>query len=601
MKMTLNLKKIIWSGLVVIGLLLVTGSCFFFLRTNQGPKDEVVEKDLPAEKSARNKIVIQPASSQMMSAWAEQLNSEGMNLYNKGDLQDAARLFKQSILADANYILPHYNLACVLNLLRNAGKAVDVKEIYDELTICLNLDAEKAKMPVDWIYSRLKEDADLDTLRGNEDYNKLLNYKIKNMNNKEKWFLGSWVNSGVVYFDFKADHTFTWSISFENSGSGSGRWKLNEATGELTIDCDKFVEDDFKDGGRNEVNPPSGGRFDAKKMELTIDWGEGQQIYKQDYTALIRAVEDGDCGAVLQLAKSGYDILRPIGEGMGPGSTMVYAIETKRAAMIRLLIGLGLSLKGDELTSLEKTDPEIFSLIINRNIKKKFPKGVTEVVEYILRNKIELDKTGEGNWNRCFFIGWSKELAGTSVLLEENFFAEAGELFYNLMILNGYPSETMEEKMLSYHNLDHFAVNGEQAPIPDTERLKKWMVANPEKWLSVLEKYDIVYPIQFQLTQEKIMLGKKEYEINLEKGAFSSLIVHNLANDRYKTYQEFEGDCELIGWSGDGGEYPGLTFVCFIKQAVKSELTKTKNGIDYYVDDLNIVPYINTVNRAELN
>lgn len=97
----------------------------------------------------------------------------------------------------------------------------------------MNLDAEKAKRPVAWISLQLSEDTDLDTLQGNEDFNRLLNYKVKNMNNVEKWFIGSWVTFGWYILILRPDHTFTWLIAFENSGSGSGRWKLNEATGNL--------------------------------------------------------------------------------------------------------------------------------------------------------------------------------------------------------------------------------------------------------------------------------------------------------------------------------------------------------------------------------
>lgn len=66
----------------------------------------VADKDLTEEKPKRSQIIIEPASPQMMSAWSKQLNSEGMNLYDKGDLQGVARLFKQSILDDVIHPLP---------------------------------------------------------------------------------------------------------------------------------------------------------------------------------------------------------------------------------------------------------------------------------------------------------------------------------------------------------------------------------------------------------------------------------------------------------------------------------------------------------------
>ena len=106
-----------------------------------------------------------PAELGQPELTAQQLNSAGFHYYEQGDLYAAVLLFREATQRDPEHVLAHYNLACVLALVRrvNRGSACGRVEAYrsdilDHLEIAARLDPGRKR--------RMLEDPDLSDLRG---------------------------------------------------------------------------------------------------------------------------------------------------------------------------------------------------------------------------------------------------------------------------------------------------------------------------------------------------------------------------------------------------------------------------------------------------
>lgn len=96
-----------------------------------------------------------------ISAESAALNAQGMDFYDTGDYARAADFFRRAAAVDENNYLAHYNLACTLTLMED-----NLKEIYESLETAMALSPERK--------ARMQEDSDLDALRRQLRYQRLL-------------------------------------------------------------------------------------------------------------------------------------------------------------------------------------------------------------------------------------------------------------------------------------------------------------------------------------------------------------------------------------------------------------------------------------------
>lgn len=175
------------------------------------------------EETRSNNSALKPEynyeSSLEMFQWCDALNTEGYHEYEKGNYIEAINLFQQAIIADASYILPHYNLACTYALLYEKGLFTDLDEIRDELQICLVLDATKANRDNDWIYESLNNDSDLDSIRNEDFFSELFDldrsFTASPNFDIDLLLSGVWKNSMITTITFNEDKTFEMSEEFE--------------------------------------------------------------------------------------------------------------------------------------------------------------------------------------------------------------------------------------------------------------------------------------------------------------------------------------------------------------------------------------------------
>jgi len=85
------------------------------------------------------------------------LNNKAMEFYERGEYEEASRLFRQAVDHDPKHFLAHYNLACTLTLLKDQGRENSWEEIYHHLVLSVALSPSRWK--------RVLEDPDLQTFR----------------------------------------------------------------------------------------------------------------------------------------------------------------------------------------------------------------------------------------------------------------------------------------------------------------------------------------------------------------------------------------------------------------------------------------------------
>jgi tetratricopeptide (TPR) repeat protein len=165
---------------------------------------DVFEDSVDIVENEENKSAVQ------LNGEAIQLNSEGMQYYDNGDYRKAIEFFEKSIVRDPAYILPHYNLACTLNILRDSGENILIKDIVSELQITLNLNPVIAGRNKGWAEARIREDDDLKSLLIIEEFQeKVLNYHPLDVNIGIIDMLAGtfWDYGNVVYASFESDYS----------------------------------------------------------------------------------------------------------------------------------------------------------------------------------------------------------------------------------------------------------------------------------------------------------------------------------------------------------------------------------------------------------
>jgi hypothetical protein len=181
-------------------------------------KAGVIEIPLTVVKSKEN-----PSRRQL----SQSLNNQGLDAYKNGRIEEAAELFRQSILADSTHLYCHYNLACMLSLLLSQGAQVDEDELYDELAIALGIDSVRPGTEKDWVVKRMGADADLDHVRSSERFIKLLESpKPVEMGNPDL-LTGRWTDDNYHTLELNGDKTFSFTNTAVESPAAEvkGTWK----------------------------------------------------------------------------------------------------------------------------------------------------------------------------------------------------------------------------------------------------------------------------------------------------------------------------------------------------------------------------------------
>jgi hypothetical protein len=146
--------------------------------TQQGGDPRAAATPAPAAPTTENNELI-VACRNAMDAFPDEpsahrstpseLNTVGYRCYKAGMLPQARHLFLLALRVDQNHALAHYNLACTLMLLRQAGAACEhdatLAMVMHHLESAVAIDPKRKE--------RMKEDADLEGLRDNLRYRML--------------------------------------------------------------------------------------------------------------------------------------------------------------------------------------------------------------------------------------------------------------------------------------------------------------------------------------------------------------------------------------------------------------------------------------------
>jgi len=146
---------------------------------------------------------------------SRELNTKGYELYKDKDYESALDYFKKAYEADDTYLYAHYNYACTLGVLMKMDypQWYDYRsDIHDHLKIVLNIDPNYIE--------KIKTDEDLDLIRKDFEYHKLLGYgtekdeDIKYMLVELDWYVnGPGVFTPIGSAGFKKDGSFVFSFA----------------------------------------------------------------------------------------------------------------------------------------------------------------------------------------------------------------------------------------------------------------------------------------------------------------------------------------------------------------------------------------------------
>jgi hypothetical protein len=350
---------------------------------------EAAKKEADKEARIQNLIAEYGRITAGMDSGSRALNDAGYREYERGRYWEAAKLFSASIVFDAANILPHYNLACTLALLREEGQEVDLWEIEHELNICFSLDPAPAGRPADWILSRVREDSDLDAIRDMKFFRAVASYGHSRLYSEvyadqQAWLCGGSWFGGPDIFSFYMDRTFSFTVQSEYGMRGSGSWGLEGQICDdgfyISFDHDEFLAESGRDGSWYAVPGPKHARLKASEMILEVWWKEDEnslkwweepgERYQQTASVLWSAVEENAAAKAAGFLRAGYPVNQRYEYSYsGDDSILTPALENKNTAMIRLLAGYGLPVLPKLLPALYDLDPDLWAAVIYRTVK----------------------------------------------------------------------------------------------------------------------------------------------------------------------------------------------------------------------------------------
>jgi hypothetical protein len=320
------------------------------------------------------------------------LNTLGMEYYGKKQYGEAAGCFEQSIIVYPNYILPHYNLACTLNLMRDAGDDIPLNIIKGELIIALNLNPETGGRQKGWAEKRMWEDSDLSSLWEIPDFKSFfdtytptaIEYTIEKLLDSTGWF------GGIFAASFCEDKSFSGGVYMESGYREGGTWKFNnDDKTEILIYNVSIAFEDLRGGGHPLWPEPTPThdilyKFDMEKMLMYIGdhevstesplFGYGdimfQHLYnnKIDYSAIIQIINSGfpvNCDTAREKYVEENFINLHSADIHGNSGVFAEVLRTKDIPLIRLFLGYLEEIDEYYLEELKKISEDLYLSYIN--------------------------------------------------------------------------------------------------------------------------------------------------------------------------------------------------------------------------------------------
>ena len=274
------------------------------------------------------------------------LNKKGLDVYKKGRITAAADLFRDAILADSTYMYSHYNLACMLSLLKGQGKKVDDDELYDELDIALGMDSVSPETEKNWVVSRLQTDTDLDPVRNETRFRALPGIELPAKISTRDLIQGVWIDNNNQYtLEFREDGSFFYRCKSVSDSAREGSWNLNKGTGLFTLDCSELIYT-FYNAKKNETitNKTNTLEFDPFQLVIKLIDTAGNEretavILHRKTAPLQRALQKMDIKQLAGLFSQ--NIIPAYEESPPPGQKYLLeeVLDSRRMALIRLFIG----------------------------------------------------------------------------------------------------------------------------------------------------------------------------------------------------------------------------------------------------------------------
>lgn len=145
---------------------------------------------------------------------ARERNTQGFELYQLGKYEEALTLFEEAIEQDDTYFYPYYNYACTLGVLMK----LDYPRWYDSRSTIHEYLKKVVELNPEYI-EKIKTDRDLDEIRKDYEYLKLIGYTLDNdediayiLQNVHWSIHGPGIFSHIGGFVFSEESTFVMSV-----------------------------------------------------------------------------------------------------------------------------------------------------------------------------------------------------------------------------------------------------------------------------------------------------------------------------------------------------------------------------------------------------
>lgn len=211
------------------------------------------------------------------------LNTKGYELYQKGNYVEALKYFESAFEEDENYIHAHYNYACTLGVLMKLDYPewyVYREDVHKHLKIAVEINPDYIE--------KIKSDSDLEIIRKDFEYFKLLGYgtetdeDIRHLLISLDWHInGPGVISPIGGASFNQEGTFTLSfLDLEmflkgeyplDTDTFTGHYVVKDGTVYFTLDEKMLKRHEYEDFSVRDVY--------EEKIEFTGTLDEDGTLY----------------------------------------------------------------------------------------------------------------------------------------------------------------------------------------------------------------------------------------------------------------------------------------------------------------------------------
>jgi hypothetical protein len=304
--------------------------------------------------------------------------TQGTSRFERREYGPAAACFRSAILEDSTRLDPHFRLARALARLRQAS-ALGQKgeeELFDEIAICLGLDATKSGLSAEWMAESLRTDEDFASLRADPRLQSLLAEAPAADPEWRAALVGDWSEpEGACELRLGDDSRFAFknhaSAFRDKIGDSRGSWGLEDGTILVLSpeDANKQTPTVEFDAGRFAIYVFSNADKSGRSFEM-----------RKRSSPLMTALLASDLPLASRLIASG--VMPPYGTPDQERKTLLsplsFALESDRRALVRLLIGKeGFGIRTALLASDGRYDARYRPLLeaaIGRNSRERLQK-----------------------------------------------------------------------------------------------------------------------------------------------------------------------------------------------------------------------------------